>query len=643
MTALAGLWSFGGALDPAESVARILKAQQVYAPDAPETWCDGPLAMGRRLWKLLPEDRFDRGPIVSAAGSLVADIRLDNRDELAAGLGIGAVDLAGLSDSQVLMKALERWGEAAVERLYGEFAFAWWRPGEQCLVLARDPLGNRPLHIHRGDGFLAFASMPKGLHGLAEIPRAPDPRSVADFLALIPETGSETYFEGIEKVRAAEIAVATPGGLRTRRWWDPQPEPLRLARDEDYAEAMRAEMDRAVAVRLRGADGRVASHLSGGLDSTAVTATAARQLAETGGRVTALTAVPRPGFTMPIGPDNFYDEGPHAEEIARLYPNIEHVKLVTAHRSPTADLSRCLYLYERPVLNLCNGVWMHACFDEAKARRLSVFLTGQFGNATFTYDGMAYLHQLLCRGRLARLAGTSARLYRNGTRLGTIAAQVLGPLLPDPVWNGISRLRGADRTLSTVSSLSEERAEALGVYERAAERGLDLSYRPRKDPVEARLWMLRRVDTGNYRKGTLGGWGVDLRDPAADRRLIEFCLSVPVEQYLVGGERRSLARRAMADRLPRTVIEERRKGLQAADWHEGLTAARRELIGEVEAIADCAEATEAIDAGLLQRLVDDWPKEGTWHQREVVSRYRLALLRGISAGRFIRQASGSNR
>jgi asparagine synthase (glutamine-hydrolysing) len=82
------------------------------------------------------------------------------------------------------------------------------------------------------------------------------------------------------------------------------------------------------------------------------------------------------------------------------------------------------------------------------------------------------------------------------------------------------------------------------------------------------------MDQGNYNKGVLGGWGVDMRDPSADRRLVEFCLSVPPEQFLAGGVPRSLARRAFADRLPPEVLRERRKGYQAADWFEGMSVSR---------------------------------------------------------------------
>jgi len=334
------------------------------------------------------------------------------------------------------------------------------------------------------------------------------------------------------------------------------------------------------------------------------------------------------------------DEWPLAASVAAMYPNMDHVRISVAAGSPTADLGRYFHLFERPFLNLCNGVWLTATLEEAKRRRLGVLLTGVAGNASFSYDGMASLHGLLKRGKLVRLAGQTLNLKRNGTRLGSIAAQVLGPVMPRPLWRAVERLRGAPKGLASSSLLSDEAAAAYGIAERARERGLDLDYRPRGDPDAIRLRMLSRMDQGNYKKGTLAGWGVDLRDPAADQRLIEFCLAIPVEQFSAGGRPRSLARRSFADRLPAALLAERRKGLQAIDWHEGLD--RREIGEEMRAIADCAPAAEAIDVNAMQRLLDDWP-EGRWHDRDVVSRYRLALLRGISAGRFIRQALGANR
>lgn len=640
MTALAGFWATNGAADPAAACERMLKAQQIYAPaDAPVVRRDGDAAIGRRLFRLLPEDRFDRGPASGHGGEslLVADARLDNREELCAALGIAPEEARILAESALIMRALERWGEEAVDRLRGDFAFAWWDGAGRRLVLARDFLGARPLHFHRGNGFFAFASMAKGLHALTEVPNAPDREAVAGFLALLPESGTRTFFQGIERVPPGTLCIVTRDGVTTRHYWNPQPQPLRLSR-EDYAEAIRAGLDKASAARLRGADGRIGAHLSGGLDSSAVAATAARLLAPDG-RVTAFTAVPREGYDGRLGRGRFGDEGPHAAAVAALYPNIDHVLIRSGHRSPFERLDRNFFLFERPVLNLCNAVWSDAIMDAAKERRLSVLFTGQMGNMSFSYTGLELLPELLARGRLLKLARTVLQLRRNGTTLESAASHALGPFLPAWLWTAINRMRGRHLKMSEYSAIDPACAERLRGA--AREAGLDFSYRPRRDPVGSRLWVIGRVDMGTALKGHLGGWGIDMRDPTADRDLVELCLSIPTEAYLAGGRARGLARDAFADRLPPVVVNETRKGLQAVDWHEGMMAGRSELQDELGRICELPETQGILDTAMLQRLTEAWP-ETDWNLSENQHRYRLALLRGVSGGHFLRKATRSN-
>jgi asparagine synthase (glutamine-hydrolysing) len=647
MTAIAGYWSLDGRPDAGPRCERMLRALQIYGPEAPAVATDGSIALGQRLSAPDPQPR--RKPAVAAGGGgttlLVADARLDNREELWEGLGLESSEAASLSDAALLLRALERWEEAAIGRVQGDFAFAFWDSRRQRLLLARDFTGERPLHYSRGRGFFAFASMAKGLHALPETPAAPDREAVASFVALMPEDGSETFFRGVEKVRAGHFVAVTRDGLRSERWWRPSGQGLGLKRADDYAAALREHFDRAVSVRLRGAGAAVASHLSAGLDSSTVTATAARLLAPAGGRVTAFTAVPREGYSGCELSEAICDEGPLAATVAAMYPNIDHV-LVPNGGSPFARLDRHFFLYERPVLNLCNTVWSDKILDLARDRGLRVLLTGARGNISISYDGIAFLSQLAASGRLLRLARESWSLIRNGTRLGSVGAQALGPFLPAALWRAISRARGKGRRITDYTAINPDAVQALALHDRAVARGLDLSYRPRRDSVETRLWILARVDMGNYNKGALAGWGIDTRDPTADRRLIEFCLAVPPDQYLRDGIRRALARTAFADRLPPSILNERRKGYQAADWHEGLTAARAELGGELGRIAACQEAGATLDTAKMTRLADDWPADDLptegWNGPATVEKYRLALLRGVSAGHFIRKAVGSN-
>ena len=125
-------------------------------------------------------------------------------------------------------------------------------------------------------------------------------------------------------------------------------------------------------------------------------------------------------------------------------------------------------------------------------------------------------------------------------------------------------------------------------------------------------------------------------------RLVEFCLAVPTEMYLRDGTQRALARRAFADRLPPRVLDERRKGYQAADWHERLALVRGQVEVELDRLADCAPATEVLDLERMRRLVAQWPADG-WEQMDVMQNYRLALLRGLSTGHFLRRTAGANR
>ncbi|MDB5694915.1 MAG: asparagine synthase [Sphingomonas bacterium] len=632
MTALAGFWQAGsgdGTALAGHACERMLAAQAVYAPDAPSVRVDGAATLGRRLHRLVPEDAHDRGVLRDAAGRLLAaDIRIDNRAELEAALGVERP--AGVSDASLLGVALDRWGLGALDRVVGDFAFAWWDAPERRLVLARDFFGQRPLHFHRGDGFVAFASMPKGLHALPQIRRCADPHAAAAFLALQTETGGASFFEGIEKVASGHLVVIDGNGVRTRRYWRPEPRPLMLPHADDYAEAMREQMDRAVTARLRGAIDHVGSTLSGGLDSATVAATAARLLAPSGGRVTALTAVPRAGFKS--DPRDFADEGPAAARVAALYPNVTHVR-VENRGSPLAALDRDAYLYERPMLNICNGVWANALRDAARARGVRVLLTGAMGNASFSHHGFDRLHQLLAHGRLLTLGREALALRRRGTRVGTIANAALGPLLPDALRAGVLRFTGRRRRLSDYSLVTPEAVPDPASQPAAWPVGT---------PGAAQLGLFAATDYGNYTKGVLGGWGIDLRDPTADRRLVEFCLSVPPEQYLAGGITRALARRAFADRLPPETANETRKGYQGADWFEGLDADRAALADEIAHIGRDSLAAGLIDLPRARALLADWPVGAQWQRDDQVMHYRLALLRGVSTGHFLRKVSGVN-
>jgi asparagine synthase (glutamine-hydrolysing) len=638
MTAIAGFWSLGTTADPATSCDRMLRGQQIYGK-ASACWADDRIALGRRIYPRLPEDRFDHGPIVGGDGKLilVADIRIDNRAELVRDLDM--IDSASACDTAVAMRAFERWGEDALQRLVGDFALALWQPARQRLLLARDFAGRVPLHYHSGDGFFAFASMPKGLHALSQIPRAVDEARALDFLGLMHNLGPASFFAHVDRVEPGHMVTITPQGMTERKFWNPDCTPLGLRSADDYAEALRDQLDQAVAARLRGVDGVVATHLSGGLDSAAVTATAARLLHPAGGSVVAFTAVPRAGDDGAASTGRIADEGPLAAATAAFYPNIEHVRLVTGGQPPTRSLDRYLFLYERPLLNLCNAVWLEAINSEAQARKLTVLLTGDLGNQTMSYSGEHLLTELFSRGRLISWARESAALHRSGTRFRSIGVATIGPLLPNAIWRRLARLRGLPSVHDFIAARRSS-VDQADFQRRMAERGIDFSLQPLRDGVTARLRALARADSGNHNKGALAGWGIDIREPTADRRLVEFCLRVPIDQYLQNGVFRSLARRALADRLPPAVVNETRRGQQAADWHAGMDAARPEIAATLDRLSAVPFARATFDLDRLQSLIEHWPDD--WSDEGVEREYRFALLRAVSLGHFVGKVTGTN-
>src|SRR5262249_35095995 len=175
-----------------------------------------------------------------------------------------------------------------------------------------------------------------------------------------------------------------------------------LPRPEDYSEALRELLDQAVSCRLRGT-GDVGASLSGGFDSGAVVATAARLLAPSGRRVIAFTGVPREGYEGPAPPGRIIDERANAAATAALYPNVEYVVVRNEACSPLADRDRTLLLFGRPVGGLCAAGLAQSYANAVRKRKLKVMLTGAGGHLGLSYDGMELLPKLFRSGRWLRL------------------------------------------------------------------------------------------------------------------------------------------------------------------------------------------------------------------------------------------------
>jgi asparagine synthase (glutamine-hydrolysing) len=635
MTAIAGFWNVEGSGPRDDRCGAMIEAQARYG-SRPGAKSLGDVALAVRLHPLLPEDAFDVQPLIGGPErfALVADVRLDNRDELAEALGLEPARLAVMADSALLLHALEKWGEAAAERLLGDFAFACYDAHERRLLLARDPLGQRPLFWHRGRGFVAFASMPSGLHALEAVERRPDETSLVRHLGGLARTGPGSFYADVERVEPGHVVTVTTAGATRRRYWRPRRRELGLKGLHDHVEAFRAQLDAAVARRLRGAGDVVAAHLSGGWDSNAVTATAATLAAPAGGRVLAFTHVPGR-----LGPElmpyaRLGDEGGLAAATAALHPNIDHVALPGSGRSPLADLDLYASLFERPVFNLCNHVWLSQIREAASAAGAKVLLSGEIGNWTISAAPNTLLADFLREGRWLAWSREALHMVRSGrARLRGVAASSLAPWIPARLWSKLERFSSAPDA-SIMGPVHPRLREAI-----AAERDrLGPPGSRGQDYFGQAADALMEMDWGEHRKGILGGWGIDKRDPTADPRLIDFCLSLPLDMLMKNGVRRPLARAALSDRMAPAVLDERRKGYQSADWHEGLSRDRAGVTRLLDSIASNPIASRLVDVEGLRALERSWP-DGGWEEPSIVAAYRIGLLKGLTSGHFAVAAS----
>jgi asparagine synthase (glutamine-hydrolysing) len=614
----------------------MLDAQGSFGPEAACIRQDGAVALGSRLYRLLPEDRVDGATASGPGGTVVVgDIRIDNRPFLFERLGISLAEGVGYTDTGLLALGWDRLGANMLRDLTGDYAVAIWEPISRRLLLARDPASQRPLHYFQGPGIFAFASMPAGLHALP-VTRRPDLEAVAEFLAMLPENSGRSFYEGIETVPPGSL-LSFSGRLTSETLWQPNLELIRWRDSRDYAEALRERFDRAVASRLRGAGKTIACHLSSGFDSSAVTAAAASLLKASGGQVMALTSVPASGFPGRIG-SRITDEGGLAAATAAKHHNI-HQKLVrSSYAAPLANVGRHTALYQRPMLNPLNMVWLDDIKDAVAQQGARILLTGARGNLSLSYTGYPLLNRLFKQLRWLPLIREILALRRNGVSPRTSLSQAFGPSLPSPLWRLIASVAGGPSIAKNVFGVSAQAWRRWHIDEKAQQRGVDYGYRPGGDSQSLRMRLLSTTDYGNYNKGTLAGWGIDTRDPTSDRELIELCLRIPDEQFLRDGTPRSIYKLAMGDLLPEQLLANTLKGQQAADWFMTFSDSRYELQSTLSSLSTISQVQETLDLPRLSSLIAKWPTQD-WDKQEHSRDYRLSLLRCLAAGQFIAHAA----
>jgi asparagine synthase (glutamine-hydrolysing) len=445
----------------------------------------------------------------------------------------------------------------------------------------------------------------------------------------------ETFYEGVRRVPGATTAVFATNGLRLNRYWTPEPKrQLRLGSDQDYVELARELLDRAVACRLRAKNG-LASTLSGGLDSSAVAATASRLLAPN--RLLTITSVPPEGMELPSHSAKYKDERPYVSAIAAMYPNMNSVlaSSLEPHWIET-DPTAFFEAGGRPARSVTNIGWLlpgYQCLSEAG---ISALLTGEGGNAAWSYDGLRRLNEMFRNGNWLHLAH---ELYLAGRRRpygmgwkALLRREILRSLEPVMLTKWRRRLKTGEAELwSGISGIRPDFTRDIDLSGRCSKAGYNMHLQfNSEDGLGMRLEMLKWVEHSSDIFTALRALtGVETRSPLLDIRLLEFCLSLPEEQFLKDGNFRRLPRVVMDGRLPQPVLENNLIGSQNPEIMRRVKAVRSGMLAEIEELKQVPLAARAIDLPRLSQIVRDWP-DG----RQVT----LLLPRALHVGRFLRWA-----
>ncbi len=480
------------------------------------------------------------------AYSIVADARIDNRDDLARGLGSMSWFNDRPSDAELILAGFERWGDDVVHRIEGDFAFAIWQPRPRRLFAARDPFGVRPLFYRWDSTGLLFGSEPKQILALPDVPVEVDDQVVSEFLLLrFHETG-RTFFEGVRKLPPAHVLTASAEGAAIRRYWRPEDDPDDGTVDPglDLLERFRELLVRSVDCRLD-TDFPVAAHLSGGIDSSSVVVAAAEACRRR------TDGLPNISTVSAVFPGLDCDETALIQAVSRRVP-FRSLTYRPDASNLLEDLQDELWTVDSPFVGVIRSAWRSEAelLTELGARSL---LTGLGGDELL--DDSNVLADLVRRrryGRWLRELWSSAR---------TPTGSPWHALLAAARWSvpvGARRMLDAwrsRRSRNVATWADSGLARRLATHDSAAEQSAgsstDLTARSIVGYL-ARPHLVWGVEATNLRCASVG---VDAAHPFLDRPLAEFVVHLPLEARLPHGQQKALARRALAEQLPVEVRE----------------------------------------------------------------------------------------
>ena len=400
MSGILGIFNLDGRPVDAEWLNGMWSRLSHRGPDGGDVWIDGVIGLGHQMLWTTPESLIEKLPfaIHDAELAIVADSRIDNREELIVCLDLKHEPASSRTDSRLILAAYQKWGDDCVDRLVGDFAFAIWDGRTQSIYCARDHFGIRPFYYYYKSGacFL-FATEIKTLLVVPIVPRCLNETRVADYLDSFVEDEEISFYQDIKRLPRSHVVRIDRSGCKFRQYWslDPKRE-IRFGSDEAYAEAFREKFLQAVSCRLRSAF-PIGASLSGGLDSSSVVQVSRAMLKENGN-------LPLHTFSA------IFDDVPQSDErsFINLIPKDSDLAQHFIHLDQygaLADIDSTLWHLDQPIFIRNMFLWTTK-YKMAKDLGVRVFLDGEDGDTVVSH-GFSYLKELALQGRWKAFSETA--------------------------------------------------------------------------------------------------------------------------------------------------------------------------------------------------------------------------------------------
>ena len=587
--------------DAEERVRRMIRALRHRGPDDEGTWLDAPggVALGARRLSIIDLSPLGHMPMVSPGGRYVIAYNgeLYNFTELRRELEAAGVRFRGRSDTEVLLAAIERWGlDEALRRSVGMFAFALWDREARTLVLCRDRIGEKPLYWGRFGERVLFGSELKALRQHPHWHGHLDRGALALFLRLGFIPGPHTIYSGVRKVSPGRYLSFRAGLLEPveTRYWSPGDVAARAASEEEgdldaWSDRMEQALRRSVRAQLV-ADVPVGAFLSGGIDSSLITALAQRE-----------SAAPVRTFTIGFQDEKF-DESRYARAVAR-HLGTDHTELILSEAETLATVPRLHEVYDEPFADVSQIPTL--LVSKLARSKVTVCLSGDGGDELFAgytryHWGFAAQKTL---ERLPRAVKQLAAACVGAAPVGfwNLAARVAAPLLParlqapefEPKLRTVGAMLAAPTPQAfylTQMSLWHAPARVVsGALEPTTAYTDPASWLGEQHPVARLMYLdhltylpddiLVKVDRASMAES------LELRAPFLDHRVVELAWQVPMRFKLVDGGGKRILKHLLARFVPGELTERPKQGfgvpigawLRGAlrPWAEDLLAERR--------------------------------------------------------------------